>query len=106
MKVISISLAVIMVMCAVWSSSSGVTEAAPNPMFLQKLFGYNSYSGGGGGGYGYYNGGGGYNQGYSGGRRQKQGRSYGQICRVVNSDNYAHPGARVFPNQPFCPYNS
>lgn len=100
--IISISLSVIMIMCAVWSSASGVTEAAPNPMFLQKLFGYNSYSGGGGGGY--YNGGGGYGGGYN--RRQKQGRSYGQICRIVNTDNYAHPGARVFPGQPFCPYNS
>lgn len=82
-------------------------EAAPSPGFLDKLFGFSAYGGEGRGYYdrgyssGGYNGGGGYNSG----RRQKQGRSYSDICRVVNINAYAQPGARVFPAQPFCPYN-
>lgn len=90
--------------------------AAPSPGFFEKLFGLSSYHGGGGSTGGYYNGvdynsdyrsspyGGGGGGGGSSGRRQKQGRSYSDICRVVTIDAYARPGGRVYPAAPFCPY--
>lgn len=37
--------------------------------------------------------------------RQNKGRSYNDICRVVNPNrNYAFPNQAPFPAQPFCPY--
>ena len=93
-----------------------LVECAPRPGFFEKLFGLSSYpsdngyySGGGRGYNSDYREYGGYSGGYggsssSGGRRQKQGRSYSDICRVVTVNNYASPGARIFPAAPFCPY--
>lgn len=105
MKVVAFSLIVSVVLCTICHMFA---EAAPSPGFLDKLFGFSGYNGGSS--RGYYNGGynSGYSSGYGGGnsnRRQKQGRSYSDICRVVNVNAYAQPGARVFPAQPFCPYN-
>lgn len=93
-----------------------IEYASATPGFFEKLFGYSSsgygggyggYGGGGYGGGGY--GGNGYGGGYGGYRprptgRQGGGRSYKDICRVINADNYAAPRAAPFPAQPFCPY--
>lgn len=111
MKVISVSLVIAVLLCALWADDRRTfVEAAPNPGFLDKLFGLSSYNGGGGG-RGYYSNGG-YSSDYrqygggggGSGRRQKQGRSYSDICRVITPDAYARPGGRVFPAQPFCPH--
>lgn len=105
MKVVAFSFFVSVVLCTICHM---LTEAAPSPGFLDKLFGFSGYNDGSSG-RGYYNGGynSDYRNGYGGGgnRRQKQGRSYSDICRVVNVNAYAQPGSRVFPAQPFCPYN-
>ncbi|XP_043652144.1 uncharacterized protein LOC122619343 [Drosophila teissieri] len=34
---------------------------------------------------------------------QRGGRSYEDIARVVNPNQYAFPGSRVYPSQPFWP---
>ncbi|XP_055523858.1 uncharacterized protein LOC129717754 [Wyeomyia smithii] len=80
------------------------------PILLDKLFGFAayqpSYSGGGYGGnqHGYYGtGGGGYHSGPTS-KRKPQGRSYKDICRVVNPTQYALPGSVSYPAAPFCPY--
>lgn len=77
------------------------------PVLLDKLFGFAAYqpanSGGyGGNQYGYYGtGGGSYTPTQ---KRKPKGRSYKDICRVVNPTPYALPGSVPFPGAPFCPY--
>ncbi|XP_039491344.1 uncharacterized protein LOC120451591 [Drosophila santomea] len=36
-------------------------------------------------------------------QQQREGRSYADIARVVNPNQYAFPGSRVYPGQPFWP---
>ncbi|XP_053681838.1 uncharacterized protein LOC128732581 [Sabethes cyaneus] len=80
------------------------------PVLLDKLFGFAAYQptysgyGYGGNQYGYYGtGGGGPGSGPTH-RRKPKGRSYKDICRVVNPTQYALPGSAAFPAAPFCPY--
>uniref|UniRef100_A0A8D8NXQ4 (northern house mosquito) hypothetical protein n=1 Tax=Culex pipiens TaxID=7175 RepID=A0A8D8NXQ4_CULPI len=82
------------------------------PVLLDKLFGFAayqpSYSGGGGGGgyggnqYGYYGGGGGAVSRTA--KPRPKGRSYKEICRVLNPTPYALPGSIPAAGAPFCPY--
>lgn len=91
-----------------------------DPGIFEKLFGYQSQTGGyGGGGYGTYNGYGGnyYNGGYGGGYAQPRprprpapssrsdgARRYKEVCRTINADSYVNPQGVPFPAQPFCPF--
>lgn len=80
------------------------------PVLLDKLFGFAayqpSYSGGGGGyggnQYGYYGGGGGAVSRTA--KPRPKGRSYKEICRVLNPTPYALPGSIPAAGAPFCPY--
>lgn len=81
-----------------------------SPVLLDKLFGFAayqpSYSGGGSGGgyggnqYGYYGGGGSSPTA----KARPKGRSYKDICRVLNPTPYALPGSIPSAGAPFCPY--
>lgn len=96
-----------LVLCSLISLSL-INYAQTSPIF-DKLFGLSAYhepssgytAGYQNNGYNGYN----YNSQYrtQSTRRQSRGkgRSYNDICRVVQSDNYAVPG-RV--SAPFCPY--
>uniref|UniRef100_A0A1Q3FPM3 Putative conserved secreted protein n=1 Tax=Culex tarsalis TaxID=7177 RepID=A0A1Q3FPM3_CULTA len=85
-----------------------------SPVLLDKLFGFAayqpSYSGGGGGGgyggnhYGYYGGGGGGGAVSRTPKPRSKGRSYKDICRVLNPTPYALPGSIPSAGAPFCPY--
>lgn len=77
-----------------------------SPVLFDKLFAayQPTYSGGyGGNQYGYYygSGGGGSSPTH---KRKPKGRSYKDICRVVNPTPYALPGSVPYPAAPFCPY--
>lgn len=77
------------------------------PVLFDKLFGFAAYqptySGGyGGNSYGYYGAGGGSPSPTH--KRKSKGRSYKDICRVVNPTPYALPGSVASPGAPFCPY--
>uniref|UniRef100_U5EKY8 Putative conserved secreted protein n=1 Tax=Corethrella appendiculata TaxID=1370023 RepID=U5EKY8_9DIPT len=36
--------------------------------------------------------------------REHRGRSYKELCRVINANPYAFPGRVPYPAAPFCPY--
>ncbi|XP_058813890.1 uncharacterized protein LOC131677841 [Topomyia yanbarensis] len=80
-----------------------------SPVLLDKLFGFAAYQpsnsgyGYGGNQYGYY-GAGGSGAASTTHNRKPKGRSYKEICRVVNPTPYALPGRVPFPAAPFCPY--
>ncbi|EJY57440.1 AAEL017139-PA [Aedes aegypti] len=85
-----------------------LTEVVLASPVLDKLFGFAAYQPGysgygyGGNQYGYYSSGGG---GPSPTHKKKpKGRSYKDICRVVNPTPYALPGSVPYPAAPFCPY--
>ncbi|XP_055586298.1 uncharacterized protein LOC129738970 [Uranotaenia lowii] len=89
-----------------------------SPILFDKLFGFAAYqptyggagygAGGGYGGnsYGYYpvSGGGGIAAPTQKARKPKTGRSYKEICRVINPTPYALPGSIPAAGAPFCPY--